>query len=353
MIIAKRPQHGRRPLPFPSFLRCLAPLALAAAAPASAAEPPAFVPVLETDFPDPFVLLAGGTFYAYATNTDHGERNVQLASSANLADWSLVKDSDGKPRDAMPELPPWAKRGWTWAPEVMKTGGGYLLYFTAKEKKTGLQCVGVAASADPRGPFTSDAAEPLVCQRDLGGTIDSSPFRDSDGKLYLYFKNDGNAVHKPVQIWVQPLAADGLSVSGEAVALLKPDAAWEGSVIEAPSMARIGDSYALFYSANDFAWPESMRLSPYGIGYATCRTPQGPCTDAPDNPLLHSFNASVGCLSGPGHQALFQVGPRWFIAFHAWSASPNCHPLDWKRFLYVAPLIWKDGKPAVGISLRP
>jgi beta-xylosidase len=353
IIAAQQPRSAA--LRLPSLLARLAALALglAAAGLVSAAEPPAFVPVLETDFPDPFVLLAGGTFYAYATNTDHGERNVQLASSANLADWSLVKGPDGKPRDAMPELPPWARRGWTWAPEVMKTAGGYLLYFTAKEKKTGLQCVGVAASADPQGPFTSDAAEPLVCQRDLGGTIDASPFRDSDGKLYLYFKNDGNAVRKPVQIWVQPLAPDGLSVAGEAAPLLKPDAAWEGSVIEAPSMARIGETYALFYSANDFGWPDSMRLSPYGIGYATCRTPQGPCTDAPENPLLHSFNASVGCLSGPGHQALFQVGARWFIAFHAWSASPNCHRLDWARFLYVAPLIWKEGKPAVGISLRP
>jgi beta-xylosidase len=311
------------------------------------------VPVLETDFPDPFVLLAGDTFYGYATNTDRGTVNVQLASSRNLADWALVRDASGHPKDAMPELPPWAKRGWTWAPEVLKTGNAYLLYFTAKEKKTGLQCVGVAASADPRGPFISEAAEPLVCQRDLGGTIDASPFRDADGKLYLYFKNDGNAVRKKVQIWGQPLAPDGLSVTGEPVALLKPDAAWEGSVIEAPSMARIGDGYALFYSANDFGWPDSMRLSPYGIGYATCRAPQGPCSDAPENPLLHSFHASIGCLSGPGHQALFQVGPRWFIAFHAWSASRGCERLDWKRFLYVSPLIWRDGKPAIGISLRP
>ena len=38
----------------------------------------------------------------------------------------------------------------------------------------------------------SDAAEPLVCQTALGGSIDPDPFRDSDGILYLYFKNDGN-----------------------------------------------------------------------------------------------------------------------------------------------------------------
>jgi hypothetical protein len=69
--------------------------------------------------------------------------------------------------------------------------------------------------------------------------------------------------------------------------------------------------------------------------------------------VLHSFNAGGTCLSGPGHQAIFRVGARWVVAFHAWSATPGCHKLDWKRFLYVAPLLWKDGVPAVGISLRP
>jgi beta-xylosidase len=328
-------------------------LALAAAVPALTAEPPAFVPVLTTDFPDPFVLLAGGTFYAYATNSEH--INVQVATSKNLADWAIAEDParPGYPLDALPTLPPWAKSGRTWAPEVLKSGSGFVLYFTARSRKRDMQCIGAATSASATGPFVSQAEEPLVCQDDLGGSIDPSPFRDSDGKLYLYFKNDGNAVRKPTQLWAQPLAPDGLSVTGEAVALLKADTPWEDSLIEAPSMARVGDTYALFYSANDYAWPDSMRLSPYGIGYAICSTPQGPCADAPENPILHSFNASIGCLSGPGHQALFQVGPRWFIAFHAWSASPGCRRLDWKRFLYVAPLIWKDGKPQVGISLRP
>jgi beta-xylosidase len=334
--------------------RSLVSLALlAAAAAAPAAEPPAFVPVLETDFPDPFVLLAGDTFYAYATNSGRGDRNVQLASSQNLMDWALVKEEAGKLRDALPALPPWAKRGYTWAPEVLKVAGGYRLYFTAKDKKTGQQCVGVAASPDPAGPFTSNAPEPLVCQHDLGGTIDASPFRDGDGSLYLYYKNDGNAERKAVRLWVQRLTADGTAVTGEAKPVLKADAAWEGDLIEAPSMAKIGEHYLLFFSANDFGWQDGARLSPYAMGYATCDGPEGPCAAAPGNPLLHSFNASIGCLSGPGHQALFQVGARWFVAFHAWSASAGCRKLDDARFLYVAPLIVKDGAPRVGVSLRP
>ena len=41
---------------------------------------------------------------------------------------------------------------------------------------------------------------------DQGGTIDANPFRDTDGKLYLYYKSDGNAVGKTSFIWGQRLS---------------------------------------------------------------------------------------------------------------------------------------------------
>jgi beta-xylosidase len=325
------------------FLFVLVAVTAATAAPAAADEPQV-VPLIRTDFPDPFVLLAGGTFYAYATNGDRG--NVPFATSKNLADWTLAGD-------AMPALPPWAGKGRTWAPEVIRVGNGYVLYFTAHSRKHDRQCVGAAVAASPEGPFTSAAEAPLVCQADLGGSIDPSPFRDADGRLYLYFKNDGNAAGKPTQLWVQPLAADGLSTAGEAKPLLRDRLKWEGGLIEAPTMVKAPAGYFLFFSGNDFAWQRDQRLSAYAIGYATCDGPQGPCKEAGDKPLLYSFSGPEGCLSGPGHQAVFNVGERWFIAFHAWSATPGCRPLDPIRWFYVAPLLWKEGKPVIGVGLKP
>jgi beta-xylosidase len=352
-------KEGLVPRLQPRFaLATLLAAATASITPASAAAPhaPLFAPHYRADFPDPFILRHDGRFFAYATNTDEGRQNVQMASSADLVSWEPVKDRRNPKQlhDAMPVLPAWVKRGLTWAPEVLKTKAGYVLYFTARDGKTDWQCVGTATSADPLGPFTSSAARPLVCQEDLGGTIDASPFRDADGQLYLYFKNDGNRVGKPTEIFAQRLSRDGLSLIGERVSLLRNDKPWEAHVIEAPTMVRTQSGYTLLFSANDYGWQEHRRLSPYAMGYARCQGPLGPCADAPENPVLYSYSdPKLGCLSGPGHQTVFEANKRTYIAFHAWQTTPDCQRLDWKRFMYVAPISWKDGKPQLDASLPP
>lgn len=334
------------------FLLVLA--AFSCSGPALAADRPPFVPVFTTNFPDPFILPHGDEFLAYATNAERGGANVQMARSTNLVDWAFVRDG-GRAHDAMPDLPPWAREGWTWAPEVIRHQDRYLIYFTAKERRSGLQCTGVAEASDPRGPFTSKATEPLVCQREIGGTIDPAVFRDADGQLYLYYKNDGNNrdFAKPTDIFGQKLSPDGLSLVGEPVALLRNDQQWEAHVVESPTMVRQGDDYIMFFSANHFGWEVDQRLSPYAMGYARCEGPMGPCVDYPDNPILYSYNdPQAGCLSGPGHQAVFEAIGRQFIVFHAHGAARGCRRSNLGRYMYIAPLLWRDGAPRIGVSLR-
>ena len=257
----------------------------------------------------------------------------------------------------MPVLAPWVKEGRTWAPEVIEIGGRWLLYYTAHYRKKDIQCVGVAAAADPRGPFRDISAEPLVCQADLGGTIDAHPFRDADGKLYLYYKNDGNnpRFRKPTHIWAQRLSPDGTAVTGQSAPLLRNDKPWEAHVIESPTMVRTPSGYTMLFSAHHYGWEKDQRLSAYAIGYATCTGPMGPCTDAPENPILYSYrDKEAGCLSGPGHQTIFQIAGRSFLAFHAWAATPACRNKEDGRYMYIAPVRWDAaGKPVIARSLRP
>jgi beta-xylosidase len=329
-------------------LGCAAPI-LAAAAIAE----PSFVPVFKQDFPDAFVLPHGSEFIAYATNNG---ANVPVATSPDLVHWAFEADPahPGKILDALPELGSWAKGGYTWAPEVLALNGKYLLYYTASARRENAQCVGVASASDPKGPFRDSSAAPLLCQTELGGTIDASPFRDADGKLYLYFKNDGNRIHARTSLWGAPLSPDGLSMGGTPVELLKDDQSWEERVVEAPTMVHSPAGYQLFFSGGFFGWnPQEGGLSPYAMGYANCGGPLGGCKATAENPLLHSFkDREAGCLSGPGHQSIFQVGARSFVSFHAWAATSGCRKADDRRYLYIAPIFWKDGKPQIGPSLR-
>lgn len=315
-----------------------------------AAAEPSFVPVYRDNFPDAFIVRHDGEFIAYATNDGI---NLPMLVSRDLVHWTKVAGPDGKRIDGMPRLAPWVEEGRTWAPEVLRIGDEWLLYYTARHRQRKVQCIGVASATGPKGPFRDESDQPLVCQYDQGGTIDANPFRDADGKLYLYYKSDGNAVGKKTYIWGQRLSDDGRSPVGAPVALVEDDQPWEWRLVEAPAMVRSPAGYQLFFSAAFFGWDPKERLSNYATGYATCAGPLGPCRDSPDNPILHSFNdRQAGCLSGPGHPAIFTVGEQSFIAFHAWEATSGCRKADDKRYLYIAPLFWKDGKPKIGPSLR-
>jgi hypothetical protein len=46
------------------------------------------------------------------------------------------------------------------------------------------------------------------------------------------------------------------------------------------------------------------------------------------------------------------VGQNKVIAFHAWAATGACRKAKDERWLYLAPIVWKDGKPQIVRSLR-
>jgi beta-xylosidase len=285
-------------------------------------------PVYGENFPDPGALLVDGTWHAYGTNGPAG--NVPILTSPDLVRWTAAGD-------ALPQVGKWATAGDTWAPEVIEGPGGYLLYYTARSTATGRQCVGVAVAPAPGGPFVDDADEPLVCQADEGGSIDASPYTDESGRRWLYWKNDGNAIGQPTYLYGAELGADGRSIKGEPVRLLRNDAAWEAHVIEAPQMIRHDGRLYLFYSANAFD------ADAYALGYATCEGPLGPCRKATENPILHSSAAAAG----PGHGFLVTApgGVTWML-YHAWpdgavgSVAPG-------RQLWLDRVDWVDGRPVV------
>jgi beta-xylosidase len=284
-------------------------------------------PVDPRNFPDPFVLANGGTYYAFATNA--GPVNVQVMSSTDLVHWT------GQP-DALPHVASWAVRGFTWAPTVLRRPGGFVLYYSVREPDAGRQAISCARSAAPGGPYVDSSAAPLVYDLPLGGSIDPSPFVDVDGTAYLVWKADSNAIGRPTSLWLQALAADGLSLTGPPMRLLGQDAAWESPLIEAPSLVRAAGAYHLFYSAN---WWNTDR---YAIGYATAANVRGPYTKVTTG---GGWFTSDGAVAGPGGQEWFtDAAGALRMAYHGWSPGQVGYPQG-ARSLRLATVSFNGGRP--------
>jgi arabinan endo-1,5-alpha-L-arabinosidase len=283
-------------------------------------------PVIDQDFPDPDVLEVDGTYYAYGTN--NGTQNVQVATSTDLESWEVLDE------DALPELPSWVIPGKTWAPEVTQIGSSFVMYTTTTNFDPALQCIATATADAPEGPFEIVGDEMLICPADEGGAIDAATFLDDDGTRYLLWKNDGNCCGLDTWLQIAPLGDDGLTLAGKTTKLVKQDQAWEGNLVEAPTMVERDGTYVLMYSANDYG------SDAYAVGYATADSPTGPFTKA-DEPLL-TTDASEGRFVGPGGQDVVTApdgSDR--LVFHTWDAAFLQRGVD------VVPLEWQDGEPVV------
>ncbi len=279
------------------------------------------------DFPDPDIVLVGNTYFGYATNSVAG--NIQIIDSADLTNWRAVGN-------ALPNLPKWAAPDSTWAPAVAQIAGHFVLYYAARVAGPGggEECISVATATQPQGPFVDSSTAPLECQPSVG-SIDPSPFVDTDGKIYLVWKSGGTG---HATIWSEQLnpTGTGFAPKTSPAQLLVPDQAWEAGVVEAPDLVTSGGRYFLFYSANN--WNSAN----YAIGVATCAGPLGPCTKPSSRPIL----ASSSTIKGPGGESVFtDTSGSYWMAFHAWTRGAVRYPHS--RDLYLRRLDLSGANPVL------
>jgi hypothetical protein len=324
-----------------------------AAPPAAAAN---WAPMHYGDFPDPSILDVPslGTYYAFATQSFAPASqtiNIQESTSTDGVDWTQTNV------DALPNLGVWAKPGNTWAPSVASNGFGYIMYYTATEAAApNDQCIGMATSLSPGGPYVDHSAAPVICQDgnhalpitnvNLGGSIDPDIFTDSSGAHWLIWKSDGNRIGASTYIWSLPLDAfmtvptTSTPVAPNLLMANDPNS-WEGGVIEAPDMVEPSNgNYDLFFSGNDEG------SSNYAVGWARCTGPAGPCYDQTigAGPLL----SSAPGMSGPGGADLYTLpGGQTALAFAAWQGNTIGYLSCGIRPMYLADVTFSGGQPFV------
>jgi xylan 1,4-beta-xylosidase len=281
-------------------------------------------PVLLGDYPDPSVIRVGDEYWATATTSEWAPL-FPLLRSRDLVNWEHVGN-------IFDRRPGWAV-GNFWAPELFQHKGKFYVYYVGR-KRGGPLSLAVATADKPTGPWTDHG--PLIGQD--AGSIDAFPVVDTDGTLYMIWKEDGNSRKQPTPLWIQKLSDDGLKLVGEMRELFRNDAVWENNLVEGPAVIRRGDYWYLFYAANACCG----RACSYGQGVARAKNLLGPWEKFANNPIVLG-NEKWKC---PGHGTLVRdrEGRDWFL-YHAYAND---------TFIYVGRqgvldlVTWKeDGWPVI------
>jgi beta-xylosidase len=288
-------------------------------------------PVFGRAFPDPSVIHARGSYWAYSTQVswERPGHVFPILRSKDLVHWRPVGD-------VFDRTPSWGSGSFWWSPSAIAYRGRYYVFYSAWSTAERRHCVAVATARTPAGPFHDHG--PLSCgDSTVSNYIDPDPFVDTDGRAYLYV----SAGFPAPQISVIPLSSNLLSFAGPRAPLFGVSQSWEHgpggyATVEGPFMVKAGAGYYLFYSGN--AWWDN-----YALGYATSRSPIGPFTKSDRNPILRGD----ALVQGPGGGSVVNgPGGHLWLAYHGWRPGQAGKP-GAPRLLRVAPIAWSVNGPRI------
>ena len=316
-------------------------------------------PVHAAYFADPYAwthesrYLAIGTGAAeaggFAPASGRAEATIfPLLESADLVHWRAFGKALIRPDPSFGDT--------FWAPEVVHANGEWLLYYSVGWEDR-LHQIRVARSATPSGPFVDAAG--LTDPRDCPFAIDPHPFRDRDGKWYLFHARDflsdtddeGRSVRPGTALVVHALD-DMTTLSPVGVTVARARFDWQrfsmdrpmyGSrfdwhTLEGPFVVLHEDRYYCFYSGG--CW----QTDTYGVDYVVASSPLGPYADAGAEHGPRVLRSVPGRVLGPGHCSILNVrGAAHLIVYHAWDAGVTARRLSIDPLSFTA-----DGPRSLG-----
>jgi beta-xylosidase len=228
-----------------------------------------------------------------------------------------------------------------WAPEIVRTDGGWLLYYSVGWQDR-LHQIRVARSEKPWGPFVDLAGltDPRVCPF----AIDPHPFRDRDGAWYLFhardFLNDVDDEGRPARAGTALVAyalddMTKLAPTGVTVARARWDwqrfaanrqmygRVFDWHTLEGPFVVLRDGRYYCFYSGG--CW----RTDTYGVDYVVADSVLGPYSDAGAEQGPRILRTVPERVMGPGHCSVISdpdVGSH-VLVYHAWGPDMTARRL--------------------------
>ncbi|MEO5916056.1 MAG: arabinan endo-1,5-alpha-L-arabinosidase [Luteolibacter sp.] len=282
------------------------------------------------------VIREGNTFWIFFTG-----RGVPSLHSKDLVTWERGPAVFEKAPEWIAEEVP-KNDGVYWAPDLMKVGDRYLMYYSVSSFGAMHSAIGLVSNPtlNPEDPAFRWTDHGVVVQSQEGGdfnTIDPAVFRDDDGKLWLSFGSQWSGLKL-------------LELDPATGKRLKPDEPMipiaGGKSIEAAYIYKRKGFYYLFVNRGDCC---AGAKSTYHIKVGRSEDIKGPY-QAKDGSLMLDgggtmvLDRKIGPLTGPGHAGIIEKdGKSWF----------SCHfeaddRMGGKATLGVMSIQWsEDGWPEV------
>ena len=309
-------------------------------------------PVYSDYFADPFVFRHENTYYAVGTGprdaagvvgAQAGATVFPLLRSKDLATWSPVGHALVRPDAALGNT--------FWAPEVAHHASSFYLYYSVgfEDREHQLR---VATSSAPEGPYLDAGA--LTDTRRCPFAIDPHPFRDRDGRWYLFYARDfldfggAGGPRAGTAIVVSELETmTRLSAREDTVVRARFDwqrflanrtmygRVFDWHTVEGPCLLDHGGFYYCLYSAG--RWQGGN----YGVDFAIARDVRGPYDDAGGAHGPRVLKSLPEYALGPGHNSVV-IGPdgsTQYVAYHAWDPAFSA-----RRFC-IDRLMWTPAGP--------
>ena len=304
-------------------------------------------PVYQGYFADPFVFLHEGAYYAVGTaplGTTNSGFEFALLRSIDLIEWESLGGALLRSKGPCRRY---------WAPEVAEQDGVFYMYYSVgtSDERHELR---VATSRRPDGPYL-ELVEPLLDPSTTPFAIDPHPYRNHDGRWYLFYARDfldSTSGSRPGTALVVAPLSDMVRLSAEFSTVMRATHDWQRFQANRPIYGGIHDWHTL--EGPCVVWNEgryyclysggNWQNETYGIDFVVADSIDGPWMDTNlgDHPRV--LRSVPGHVIGPGHNSIVSgVDGVTYIAYHAWDPA-----MTGRRFC-LDPLIWtSDGPRGLG-----
>ncbi len=301
---------------------------------------------------DPSIIYDSttATYYVYCTGIT--STDVEIRKSTDLITWTYVGTAGLMPANS-------AISGYIggnlWAPDVVKVGNTYRMYYSCSSLGSGDSCIALATSSSPTGPFTYQGIvlRSTTSQWVSGGAnaIDANICQTANGSMYMTYGSFFGG------IYIIAINSSTGYTTGSATNIAKNPTTSDGA-IEAPYIMYNSDTgyYYLFASYGNLNNDYNVR-----VGRATSIT--GPYYDY--NGRTMTSSASKPYKLTTAYQ--FSSGRAWFALGHNSVLSrdvDNDGTNEWfllnhartnviygtEFYLQVRQMMWVNGWPVVNPS---